>query len=356
MKRSVHALYRHSEDYMDESPMSTILPKKKSKSLVLGHEDGIVRVYSLPQCGDISHVECLECIQTLESKGGPIQTLMIHDVTKLAHNDIIVADSRGMVTIFSNEQILTRKAVSEHCIQCIGIQKDALGYNAIIIGDRQGHVAAFSPFTEFWRVRLSDLGQYKNLALRPQVTCVHITELTDKYGQRRSCVLVSDTCKAVHMIQGGSIVLTLYTPAVVTAMVSGHFVESNEADENDTVMANQTWTEEQVLMGTDNGAIYIMANFQIYQEEYANIHHTITHLSTLASADSQITDTLLCAGHFDALCILRDGQEISHHKTSAWIISLVTADINNDGVDEILIGCHDNTLHALKVTFGCSKK
>ena len=27
MKRSVHALYRHSEDYMDESPMSTILPK-----------------------------------------------------------------------------------------------------------------------------------------------------------------------------------------------------------------------------------------------------------------------------------------------------------------------------------------
>jgi len=41
----------------------SLIFRKKSKSLVLGHEDGIVRVYSLPQCGDISHVECLEvCI------------------------------------------------------------------------------------------------------------------------------------------------------------------------------------------------------------------------------------------------------------------------------------------------------
>ena len=34
--------------------------RKKSKSLVLGHEDGIVRVYSLPQSVEVSGVDSLE--------------------------------------------------------------------------------------------------------------------------------------------------------------------------------------------------------------------------------------------------------------------------------------------------------
>ena len=46
-------------------------------------------------------------------------------------------------------------------------------------------------------------------------------------------------------------------------MASGHFVESNEMDETDRVNTNTKHIEEQVLMGTDTGAIYIMANFQV---------------------------------------------------------------------------------------------
>ena len=65
-------------------------------------------------------------------------------------------------------------------------------------------------------------------------------------------------------------------------MVSGHFVESNEADENDTVMAIQTWTEEQVLMGTDNGAIYIMANFQVK-------HGTVCQIGISLSVETHIS-------------------------------------------------------------------
>ena len=61
---------------------------------------------------------------SLETKGGPIQTLAVHDVTRLSASDLIVADSRGRVTVFCNDQILCRKAVSEHCIECLQILQD----------------------------------------------------------------------------------------------------------------------------------------------------------------------------------------------------------------------------------------
>ena len=57
----------------------------------------------------------MQCLLTLESKGGPIQAVALHDVTRLGNKDVVVTDSRGMVTVFSNEQILTRRAVSQHC-------------------------------------------------------------------------------------------------------------------------------------------------------------------------------------------------------------------------------------------------
>ena len=66
----------------------------------------------------------LQCIASYETKGGPIQTVRVDDVTKLSASDLVVADSRGIVTIFCNEQILTRKVVSEHCIHCLQVDRD----------------------------------------------------------------------------------------------------------------------------------------------------------------------------------------------------------------------------------------
>ena len=60
----------------------------------------------------------------LESKGGPIQLCCIHDVTRLHGNDVVVGDSCGMVTVFCNGQILHRKSVSQHCLQCLQVQQD----------------------------------------------------------------------------------------------------------------------------------------------------------------------------------------------------------------------------------------
>ena len=62
---------------------------------------------------------------TLESKGGPVQCMAVDDVTRLHSKDVVVADSKGMVTIFHKRQILRRKAVSDDAIHCIAVQKDA---------------------------------------------------------------------------------------------------------------------------------------------------------------------------------------------------------------------------------------
>lgn len=64
----------------------------------------------------------------LETKSGPIQTLAIHDVTKFYHNDLIVGDSCGVVTVFCNQQILCRHNLARDNISCLQIQNDACKY------------------------------------------------------------------------------------------------------------------------------------------------------------------------------------------------------------------------------------
>ena len=61
----------------------------------------------------------------LETKSGPIQTLAVHDVTKFYHNDLIVGDSYGTVTVFCNQQILCRHTLARDNINCLQIQDDA---------------------------------------------------------------------------------------------------------------------------------------------------------------------------------------------------------------------------------------
>lgn len=62
---------------------------------------------------------------SFETKAGPIQTVLVHDVTKLNSDDLVVGDSRGIVTVFSKGQILVRKVASEYCIHCLQAEKDA---------------------------------------------------------------------------------------------------------------------------------------------------------------------------------------------------------------------------------------
>ena len=57
--------------------------------------------------------------------------MLVHDVTKLNSDDLVVGDSRGIVTVFSKGQILVRKVASEYCIHCLQAEKDASEWSQI---------------------------------------------------------------------------------------------------------------------------------------------------------------------------------------------------------------------------------
>ena len=62
---------------------------------------------------------------SLETKGGPVQSLVLDDVTKFGSIDLISGDSKGTVTIFCNGQILNRQSVSGYSINCLQVDKNA---------------------------------------------------------------------------------------------------------------------------------------------------------------------------------------------------------------------------------------
>lgn len=70
-------------------------------------------------------VIALQLRSVLDSKGGPIQALSVHNVTRFSSNDVLVADSQGTVTVFCNEQILHRKRISDSSINCLQVEQDA---------------------------------------------------------------------------------------------------------------------------------------------------------------------------------------------------------------------------------------
>uniref|UniRef100_A0A0B7AYL6 Ciliary BBSome complex subunit 2 N-terminal domain-containing protein n=1 Tax=Arion vulgaris TaxID=1028688 RepID=A0A0B7AYL6_9EUPU len=129
-------------------------------------------------------------------------------------------------------------------------------------------------------------------------------------------------------------------------MTQGRFIPSNKLN---LPPGNSSASEsEQVALGANNGAVYILHNFNVTLDEYVNANCSITNMCTVPQPDSS-TDLLLCAGHFSALHLYKDGQILMEYPTSDWVTSIAKADIDDDGALEIVIGCKDNTVVALKM-------
>lgn len=47
----------------------------------------------------------------METKGGSIQVLFIHPITKLSPNEFITGDAQGVLTLFSNLELLSRESL-----------------------------------------------------------------------------------------------------------------------------------------------------------------------------------------------------------------------------------------------------
>ncbi|KAK3715064.1 hypothetical protein QZH41_012133, partial [Actinostola sp. cb2023] len=125
----------------------------KELCVITGGDDGTIRVYTTKNNLKTWN---FEEISKLESKGGPVQCLHLHNVTKFGSTDLIVGDSKGTLTIFSNEQILNRRILSQGCITTLTVDVDYAGNLAIVVGDAEGGVTAMSPYGSLWKIRLQD--------------------------------------------------------------------------------------------------------------------------------------------------------------------------------------------------------
>jgi len=41
---------------------------------------------------------------------------------------------------------------------------------------------------------------------------------------------------------------------------------------------------------------------------------------------------------------------LTQHQLPTWLSSIAVADVDQDGRDEVVVGCHDNTIHGLKIS------
>jgi len=48
------------------------------------------------------------------------------------------------------------------------------------------------------------------------------------------------------------------------------------------------------------------------------------------------------------MCVLL--KVLSYHELPTWVSSIAVADVDQDGQDEVVVGCHDNSIHGLKLS------
>ena len=51
--------------------------------------------------------------------------MQLENLTNFKSTDVVVGDSRGMLTIFTNNQILSRRSLLENSISSISIERDS---------------------------------------------------------------------------------------------------------------------------------------------------------------------------------------------------------------------------------------
>ncbi|XP_060574235.1 uncharacterized protein LOC132731946 [Ruditapes philippinarum] len=315
--------------------------KKDLQGLIVGGEDGIIRIYDMS-----SNIETKNPKILLETKGGPIQTMAVHDVTKFYNDDLVTGDSVGMVTIFCNQQILCRHSLAKDSIKCLQIHKDQLGNCSIVTSDESGYICATSPSKELWRININNLPTSKGPTEKSVVTCLLSTDLVTPTGEKCSYILAADDNKHLHFVHQGEVVMTLNTPEIITAMCSGLFIDADKLDFGQD--AGNMKSQSQVALGCNNGAIYILHNFTISEEEFGNAKYHITHLIPHQSVNLKV-DLLLCAGHFNALHIYHEGKKVGSYETPEWINSMDLSLGDKDKKPEIVVGCSDNSITGINL-------
>lgn len=91
----------------------------------------------------------------LETKGGSIQSILLHDLTGFGALDLAVGDCDGIVTLFSRQQILSKRDLGS-AITELNIHSDLAGGCEIIAGDINGSLTSFLQHDALWKINISE--------------------------------------------------------------------------------------------------------------------------------------------------------------------------------------------------------
>lgn len=91
----------------------------------------------------------------LETKGGSIQSILLHDLTGFGALDLAVGDCDGIVTLFSRQQILSKRDLGS-AITDLNIYSDLAGGCEIIAGDINGSLTSFQQHDALWKINISE--------------------------------------------------------------------------------------------------------------------------------------------------------------------------------------------------------
>jgi len=340
----------------------------------------------------LSSIESNEENSILETKGGPIQTLLLHDVTKFGMIDLIVGDSAGNLELFSRHTLLSRSQLQAE-ITCIIISEHYL----VLVGDANGNVTCFSPpFLEvLWKLRVvdekdafvDDRGISDSSVSDPAIRCMLSCSINDQFGSRIHGLLLCYGKNSIRFYCHQSLIFSIETPSVVNTLCIGNFSiiplartcakrrkleiyspKRNQMDNKDNEyhsLSSISKDSLQIVVGCEDGFIYIVEPSERRLKRWIDVGYPITKLVAIrvkpkrasgkrtVSNDvnesnenphsTQTSMLLCCCGHFNGLKIFSGEKLFLEYKTSNWIHAIDTGDVDGDGEDEILIGTMESS-------------
>jgi len=252
-------------------------------------------------------------LATLDTKGGPIQSILLHDVTGFGDTDLITGDSNGTVTIFSRQQILSKTQVGAP-VRCLDVFHDAVGDFEIMAGDSLGALTSFMPHSQLWKLNVADTAPPSKRAGPTPIRALLPILISDKHGIETAYLLVCNGAPFVHFVQDGARTMSLRCPSIVNSMCSGYFRKRRgSGDVNDVEIADGREQVVQIVLGCSDGYVYLLEDFKITR--LLNVEYPITNVVTFkrksssapAGPSSPEIDILACTGHFNDVRFYQDG-------------------------------------------------
>ncbi|KAJ3054097.1 hypothetical protein HK097_002683 [Rhizophlyctis rosea] len=244
----------------------------------------------------------------IDTKGGPIISLIVHTLIPYQPKIIITGDSNGNVTFVSRDQILTRKSIGAP-ITCLCVHTDQVGSKQVIAADATGVLTAFTRHDHVWRAKVGGhralnppSKTYPSLHTQPNPSIRCITPCTwpRQDGGTTSTILVCDGSPCVYVVVGGRIVETLNAPCVMNATCTGFFCQSVRTQINLGISSS-----EQILFGGTDGCVYLLDQYKFHL--YAKTDHVITTMHTCKSNEKDGPDLLIVGSLSAFLYIFSEG-------------------------------------------------